>query len=62
MTPYELQQCDPFPGLSIPFGCKVQFEPIPSSKDQLLKLQGGTIPGIFFGYVLDPRGRCPREY
>jgi hypothetical protein len=62
MTPYELQQLEPFPGLSIPFGCKVQFKPSLISKDQLLKLQGETIPGIFVGYVLDPGGRCSREY
>ena len=62
MTSYELQQQEPFTGMQIPFGCKVQFKPSPISKQQPLKFQGETVPGVCLGYVLDPEGRRSGEY
>jgi hypothetical protein len=59
---YEKQLGEPFPGMRIPFGCKVFFKPSPLSKSQPKKFEGQAVPGLFFGYKLDPGGKWSGEY
>ena len=46
----------------VPFGCRVFFKPSVNSKNQTLKFEDTTVPGIFLGYVLDPGGKWTGEY
>jgi hypothetical protein len=57
---YEKQLGEPFPGMRIPFECKVFFKPSPLSKSQPRKFEGQAVPGLFFGHKLDPRGQVVR--
>jgi hypothetical protein len=59
---YKKQLGEVFPGMRIPFGCKVFFKPSPLSKSQPKKFEGQALPGLFFGYKLDPGGKWSGEY
>ena len=45
-----------FRGPLHPFGCLVDFMPLPSLVPQLPKSAGRTVPGVLLGYVLLPGG------
>ena len=59
---YERQQGEMFPGLVIPFGCRVYFKPSPISTKQPSKFDSDACAGVFMGYVLDPGGKWSGEY
>merc|ERR1712115_396034 len=51
-----------FPGLRLPFGCKVDFKPSPLSREKQSASEPDTKVGVFFGYELDPGGKWSGRY
>ena len=52
----------PFPGKQIPFGCLIDFQPIPSKASQEPKFAPKAVPGIFLGYHMLAGGRWKGDY
>ena len=53
-SPLEKRFGLPFPGLDLPFGCKVMYLPTPISKSPTVKLDPNRKEGIFLGYDMQP--------
>jgi hypothetical protein len=51
-----------FEGRSIPFGCLIDFKPQPDVVKKLPKGAPDSVPGVFFGYKLNPGGLWEKEY
>ncbi len=51
-----------FDGRSIPFGCLVDFKPQPVVDKNMPKGMPDAVPGVFFGYKLNPGGLFNNEY
>ena len=45
-----------FKGPVIPFGCLVDFKQTPAKEEKMPKAAPDSVPGIMFGYKLNPGG------
>ena len=45
-----------FDGPAIPFGCLIDFKPMPDDVKEIPKGNPDTVPGVFLGYKLLPGG------
>ena len=62
LSPYQRRHGVPFPGLKIPFGSIVDFQPQPDAEVGRDSFEAKRIPGIFVGYHMLPGGVFGGDY